>query len=114
MIFPDTGTDGVLYLNASLVKIYYEQVSGWAKYQSYYIVPCSATLPAFTMLVGNDTAVLEGSDLIIPTANMTNNDMLYCLSILQPGHGIVGTPFFDKNYVVFNQSGPSISFAPFA
>lgn len=55
----DTGTT-LLYLPSALVTAYYKQVSGATNSATYggYIVPCSATLPSLTLVIGGTKFVV--------------------------------------------------------
>lgn len=111
----DTGTT-LLYVSTSIVKAYYAKVSG-AKNSANaggWIFPCSATLPAFTLVVGGYKAVVPGTYLsFAPNGDGT------CFGGLQDGSGIgfniYGDIFIKSQFIVFDKgmtsAGPRVGFA---
>jgi hypothetical protein len=109
----DTGTT-LIYADASIVSAYYKKVSG-AGYSSGaggYLVPCSATLPNFTLVINGYRAVVPGSYI-----NYAPYSSQYCFGGIQSdagiGFAIYGDIFLKSQFVVFDrtQSTPRVGFA---
>jgi aspergillopepsin I len=109
----DTGTT-LLYLPVEIVQEYYAPIHG-AHYDSgsgYYLIPCSATLPNFNVMINGYTAVVPGS--LIMRLPFTKGSS-YCLGGIQKDDGngsIFGDVFLKSQYVVFDFGTPKIGFAP--
>jgi aspergillopepsin I len=110
----DTGTT-LLLLPDNVVSDYYGQVSGAQQDSSAggYTVPCSATLPDFTVTIGGYDAVVPGS--LINYAPLQAGSTT-CFGGIQSNSGlgfsIFGDIFLKSQYVVFDSNGPRLGFAP--
>nr|WDD23885.1 aspartic protease [Penicillium sp.] len=110
----DTGTT-LMMLPDDVVSAYYKQVSG-AKDDSSaggYTVPCSATLPDFTVTIGSYDAVVSGD--LINYAPLTAGSFT-CFGGIQSNSGLgfsfIGDIFLKSQYAVFDSNGPRLGFAP--
>ncbi|KAI9838060.1 MAG: hypothetical protein M1819_006215 [Sarea resinae] len=107
----DTGTT-LLYAPTSVVKAYYNQVSGssYSSNDGGYIFPCDASLPSFTVGIGSYHAVVPGDYI-----NYSSNGDGTCFGGIQEntniGMSIYGDIFLKSQFVVFDNSGPKIGFA---
>ncbi|TAQ84514.1 hypothetical protein B7494_g7154 [Chlorociboria aeruginascens] len=110
----DTGTTLLLMPDAA-VDNYYGQVSGatFDNSQGGYTFDCSATLPALTIYLGSNAAVIPGSSL-----NFGDAGNGACFGSLQSSGddsmSIFGDVFFNNFYGIFDASGPQFGFAPIA
>ncbi|PYH90626.1 aspergillopepsin I precursor [Aspergillus ellipticus CBS 707.79] len=109
----DTGTTLIL-LDDSLVSAYYAQVDGASSSDSAggYVFDCSASLPDFTVVIGDYSAVVPGTYInyaAISTGSST------CYGGIQSNSGlglsILGDVFLKSQYVVFDSEGPQLGFA---
>ncbi|KAL1852608.1 hypothetical protein Plec18167_007702 [Paecilomyces lecythidis] len=107
----DTGTT-LLLLDDSIVDAYYEQVNG-ASYDSSqggYVFPSSASLPDFSVTIGDYTATVPGE--YISFADVGNGQTFGGIqSNSGIGFSIFGDVFLKSQYVVFDASGPRLGFA---
>ncbi|KAF7862730.1 hypothetical protein EAF04_007603 [Stromatinia cepivora] len=108
----DTGTTLILMSDA-VNSAYYAQVRG-ASYSNSaggYVFPCSATLPTLSFKIGATYVTIPSSLMNYGQASSST-----CFGALQSSGGgtqnIYGDVFFNAYYVVFNQNGPSLGFAP--
>ncbi|KAJ6119971.1 hypothetical protein N7523_004251 [Penicillium sp. IBT 18751x] len=110
----DTGTT-LMMLPDDVVSAYYQQVSGAQQDSSAggYTVPCSATLPDFTLTIGSYDAVVSGN--LINYAPLTAGSST-CFGGIQSNSGlgfsIFGDIFLKSQYAVFDSNGPRLGFAP--
>lgn len=110
----DTGTS-LLLVDGPLLQAYYSKVPGSKNTDSGYIFPCDSQLPDLKMQLG-----AEGYMATIP-GELINYQGLgggMCYGGLQSSQGqpiqILGDILFKSQFVVFDQRGPSIGFAPHA
>ncbi|KAF6235426.1 hypothetical protein HO173_006622 [Letharia columbiana] len=124
----DTGAGHNIATPSSVAEAYYSRVPG-AVFDdrigdgiSLWLVPCNATLPDLALHIGNGTATVAGASMIgLPVNASTSLDSsssaVYCNPSIQNASDpkLLGFPFFENNYVVFNQTGkPSLLYAPYA
>ncbi|KAJ5112071.1 Penicillopepsin-1 [Penicillium argentinense] len=108
----DTGTT-LLLLDDSIVSRYYSQVSGAKEdyYAGGYVFDCSASLPDFSVTIGDYTATVPGSLINYGSSGVGSS----CLGGIQSNSGIgfsiFGDIFLKSQYVVFDASGPQLGFA---
>jgi hypothetical protein len=110
----DTGTT-LMYLPQTIVSAYYAQVSGSKNdaTQGGYTFPCSATLPAFGIVIGGTKFTVPGK--YINYAPLSTGSST-CFGGLQSdadiGISILGDIFLKSKYVVFESNGaPRLGFA---
>ncbi|KAK3361292.1 aspartic-type endopeptidase-like protein [Lasiosphaeria ovina] len=100
----DTGTT-LLYLPTTIVRAYYNKVSGSSNSNTYggYIFPCSATLPTFTFGIGSARIVIPAAYL---NYGQVTDGSSTCFGGLQSSSGIGINIFGDvalkAAFVVFN------------
>jgi aspergillopepsin I len=74
------------------------------------IFPCTTVLPSFGILLGNYTATVPGSAL---KGQVINDVHCYCgLQMADPSTPVLGAPFMESQYAVFNWNGPMLGLAP--
>lgn len=109
----DTGTT-LLLLDNSIVTAYYKKVSGssYDSSQGGYTFPCSATLPSFTLGIGNYHAVIPGTFMNYAP---TDNSGTTCYGGIQSNNGIgfsiYGDIFLKSQFVVFDSDNLQVGFA---
>jgi hypothetical protein len=110
--FVDTGSSLTL-LPPDIVSTYYSAVNGAVNSDSGIEVPCNATLPDFTLIVGNHLAVMPGR--FIQTNASTTADKSLCFGGIQlqpPGfNAVYGDNFLFSQFVVFDAGNQRIGFA---
>ena len=129
-----------MWADSDFVTGYWKQVRGNTKYADRtWIFPCSSKLPDMQVSIGGSgSATIPGSafqgsaicggrflhipsQAVLPLRNNQLNRSIYvsgaCIGLLQDGNtgrgrGTMGNPFFESMFMVFDQSKPTIRFAP--
>ncbi|KAL8655992.1 MAG: hypothetical protein Q9226_002830 [Calogaya cf. arnoldii] len=132
----DTGGGNHIYAPMSVVTSYYSHIedirwsSNLSGFQCTIIIPCDSVLPDLEMHIGNGTARIRKEHMMgdpltgSADPSWSAGSGKLCIPTLQAGGGpypgkdclglhLVGAPFFQENFVVFNQAEPSISYAPY-
>jgi len=109
----DTGTS-LLMIQDDIVSAYYGQVTGSSNSQSDggYVFPCSAKLPDLTISIGGYNAVVPGSFVNYAPASASGSCFGGIQSAGQQGFSIFGDIFLKAQFVVFDNNGPRLGFAP--
>ena len=107
----DTGTT-LLLVSDDILEKYYENVSGAqnSEQDGGYIFDCDATLPTFSVVIGDYTATVPAEYLNFDTVSGNT-----CYGGIQSSDGIgfniLGDVFLKSQYVVFNGQDNKIGFA---
>lgn len=107
----DTGTSLVL-LDEAVVEAYYAQIKGASVDETVggYVYPCSATLPAFGVAIGDHIATIPASGITFAKV-----DSETCFGGIQSNGGsgiqIMGDVLLRQHFVVFDGGNLSIGFA---
>lgn len=110
----DTGTT-LLLVDDAVVTAYYAAVPSAKNDQTQggYTFPCSSTLPDITFAIGNYNAVVSGSLINFAPTDSTGTT---CFGGIQSntgiGFSIFGDIFLKSQFVVFDNAGPRLGFAP--
>ncbi|CAK3804804.1 Aspartic protease PEP1 [Lecanosticta acicola] len=111
----DTGTT-LLYLPTDACSAYYKKVSG-AKYDTFqggYVLPCSASPPAFNVAIGGKTFKIPGKVINYAPVDQSGET---CFGGMQPNTGIgmsiFGDIFLKTVLAIFDEStgSPRLGFA---
>ncbi|KAI1261340.1 aspartic protease pep1 [Xylariaceae sp. FL1019] len=109
----DTGAS-LMFLPDAVVERYYRQIDGAnndAKFGEW-MVPCSSSLPSFTVMIDTYNAVVPGDLLkLSPIAAGSSQCLGGIQSNLDAGVSILGHVFLKTQYVVFDDRGPRLGFA---
>ena len=113
----DTGTSLMLVTDDLLVG-YWNNVQGAQLSDSAggVIFPCNADLPDLQVAIGSNMATVSGTQMNFAEVGTDQTGTDFCFGGMQSNQGlqfsIYGDVFFKSNFVVFDGSAPSISFAP--
>lgn len=109
----DTGAS-LIFLPDSIVDAYYQQIIGAEKNAQVgqWTVPCAASLPSFTVVIGHyKTVILSDLLKLDPIQKGASQCVGGIQSNMGAGVGIFGHVFLKTQYVVFDDRGPRLGFA---
>ncbi|KIW82342.1 hypothetical protein Z517_05369 [Fonsecaea pedrosoi CBS 271.37] len=114
----DTGTS-LMLVPDEMITAYWGTVDGAQISQAAggVIFPCNTQLPDLQVAIGNNMATVSGDGMNFANVGTdTRTGEQFCFGGLQSNQGlpfaIYGDVFFKSQFVVFDASGPSVSFAP--
>lgn len=102
----------LLVMVDDLVKKHYASVTGAFLSDGNYVFPCDSTIPKLSFMLGKAWVDIPGELLVGPKTEEGENQ---CVGLLQSSddaeRNLLGLPFFNAYYGIFNMKGPRFGWA---